>query len=356
MSGAAIALQRALVAVLAAAPDLAALTGIHDGPPADAAFPYRAISDGATTDWASPAFDRLQLEDYDWVLAGDAGAGARGAAFAGARLGYDAGRQDYLSGFVLNYADAAADWPRIVDAVGAARARGVSRVFLWALPQVARDGFTYFVIGEDDVQAYDDVDFPLALGREASVAPAFSTAIVTTAAGVEQRNADWADARLRFDAGPGVRSEADLATLIAFFRARRGAARAFRFRDPFDASSGAAVPLPGDQPIGVGDGTTTGFALAKCYGEGDEAQVRAITRPVADSVRVAVDGTERLTGWSLLNGGIVAFDAAPAAGAAITAGFLFDVPVRFAEDMLEVSRATFLAGEAPSVPLIEVRG
>jgi uncharacterized protein (TIGR02217 family) len=219
---------------------------------------------------------------------------------------------------------------------------------------VAREGFTVFDMGEGDVQAFDDLDFPLALGREASVTPAFSTAIVTTAAGVEQRNADWADARLRFDAGPGVRSEADIATLLAFFRARRGAARAFRFRDPFDWSSGGTVPTPLDQSLGLGDDAATSFPLIKRYGEGDEAQVRRITRPVAGSVRVAVGGIET-SGWSLLADGIVSFETAPAAGAEVTAGYLFDVPVRFAEDTLEVSRSTFLAGEAPSVPLIEVR-
>ena len=304
--------------------------------------------------WASPAFDRLQLEDYDWVQAGDTGASARGAAFATARLGYPPDAQDYFSGFVLNAADAATFWPRIEAAARAAQARGVSRAFVWALPQVARDGFTVFDMGEGDVQAFDDVDFPLALGREASVTPAFSTAIVTTAAGVEQRNADWADARLRFDAGPGVRSEADIATLIAFFRARRGAARAFRFRDPFDSSSGDAVPTPMDQSLGLCDGVATSFPLVKRYGYGDEAQVRRITRPVVASVRIAVGGAEA-SGWSLLADGIVAFETAPAAGAEITAGYLFDVPVRFAEDMLEVSRSTFQAGDAPNVPLIEVR-
>jgi uncharacterized protein (TIGR02217 family) len=57
----------------------------------------------------------------------------------------------------------------------------------------------------------------------------------------------------------------------------------------------------------------------------------------------------------LTGDGEVAFDVAPADGAAVRAGFLFDVPVRFAEDRLEVSRATFLAGEVTSVPLVEVR-
>ncbi len=298
--------------------------------------------------WAHPAFDRLQLEDYDFVLAGDIGASARGAAVATARLGYPIGGQDYFTGFVLNPADALTQWPRIADAAGAAKARGVARIFVWALPQVARDGFTCFLSGEGELNAFDDVDFPLALGRHASVAPGFSTAIVTTAAGVEQRNADWADARLRFDAGPGVRSEADIATLLGFFRARRGAARAFRFRDPFDSMS------DGDQRIGTGDGSMTSFPLIKTYG-GDDPQVRAITRPVAGSVSVAVGGETLAGGWSLLGGGIVSLDVAPAAGVAVTARYLFDVPVRFAADTLEVSLSTFLAGEAPSVPLVEVR-
>jgi uncharacterized protein (TIGR02217 family) len=298
--------------------------------------------------WASPAFDRLQLEDYDFVLAGDVGASARGAAVATARLGYPTEDQDYFTGFVLDPGDAAIQWPRIADAVTAAKARGVSRLFVWALPQVARDGFTYFDLGEGELNAFDDVDFPLALGRQASVTPGFSTTIVTTAAGVEQRNADWADARLRFDAGPGVRAEADIATLLAFFRARRGAARAFRFRDPFDHGS------DGDQIIGTGDGAATSFALVKRYGTTDP-QVRAITRPVAGSISVALGGVPLADGWALLDGGIVSFEAAPAAGVPITARYLFDVPVRFAEDTLEVGLSTFLAGEAPSVPLIEVR-
>jgi uncharacterized protein (TIGR02217 family) len=100
------------------------------------------------------------------------------------------------------------------------------------------------------------------------VEPAFSTAIVTTASGAEQRNSDWADARLRFDAGPGVRGEAELKELIAFFRARRGAAVGFRFEDPFDNSSNgmSGDPQPEDQLLGIGDGVRTDFPLVKYYG------------------------------------------------------------------------------------------
>lgn len=303
------------------------------------------------TGWASPAFDRLQLEDYDWVTAGDAGSTARGIALATARLGYPIAEQHYLAGFVLRAEDAGQWWP-IHDAAVASARRGTAETFFWALPQMLRDGFTFFAIdeGEGAVDAFDEVDFPLAIGARATVETAFSTAIVTTAAGHEQRNADWADARLRFDAGPGVRSEGDIAGLIAFFRARHGPARGFRFRDPFDHRSGAG-PAATDQAIGTGDGTRTRFALTKAYGD----QLRRITRPVAGSVRVAVNGVEQATGWSIEPGGVIAFAVAPAAGAVVRAGYLFDVPVRFAEDRLEVGLASFAAGEAPSVPLIEIR-
>jgi uncharacterized protein (TIGR02217 family) len=147
-----------------------------------------------------------------------------------------------------------------------------------------------------------------------------------------------------------------LATLIAFFRARRGAAIAFRFADPFDDSSNGAtgVPTALDQVVGVGDGVKTEFALTKTYGSGASAQVRRITRPRAGSVVVALNGIAT-TAWSLGAMGQISFETAPAIGVQITAGFRFDVPVRFAEDRLNASRATFAAGSFASVPLIEVK-
>jgi uncharacterized protein (TIGR02217 family) len=297
--------------------------------------------------WVRPAFDVLQLEDYDFVVAGNAAATARSVAAAQARLGYAAGETDYFSGFVLR-PDTGADWRDIDAAAEAAQARGVRYAFVWALPQVIRDGFVHFEEEAGDVQAFDDVLFPVALGREAEVAPEFSTAIVTSAGGHEARNASWAAPRTRYDVGPGVRSEADIATLLAFFRARMGPARGFRLRDPFDGSSGAGTAL--DQRIGVGDGVNTRFALVKLYGEAE----RRITRPVSGSVTVAVDGVET-SAFSLVAGGFVELDVAPVEGAVVTAGFLFDVAVRFAEDRLSVTRATFLAGAAASVPLLEIR-
>ncbi|MDT0506797.1 DUF2460 domain-containing protein [Novosphingobium sp. MMS21-SN21R] len=308
--------------------------------------------------WASPAFDTLQLEDYDWVTAGKDALRSQGRAIAEARMGYPRERQHYLSGFVLNASNAEPEWQRIDAAASEAVALGVAETFIWAQPQVSRDGYVRLpeTSGDETMQSFDDVLFPLALGRDASVTPEFSTNVTITASGFERRNSLWSDARLRFDVGPGVRSEAELGELIAFFRARRGQARGFLLRDPSDFSSNGmtGTVTPGDQVIGTGDGATARFALAKHYGQSDEAQRRRITRPRAGSLRVSINGVE--TGnFTVEPLGVIAFATAPSAGAVVRAGFLFDVPVRFAEDRLDISGAEFAAGEAPSVPLIELR-
>ena len=291
--------------------------------------------------WAAPAFDVLQLEDYDWAAAGDAAASARGIAAIEARLGYPVDDQHYLAGFVLRPEDRW-QWPNVAAAAGRARRRGVARTFVWALPQVLRDGFVHFD-QEEDVDAFDDVLFPLAMGREAEVVPEVSTSIVTSAGGREKRNAEWAEARTSYDIGPGLRSEMDVAELLAFFRARMGPARGFRLRDPFDC-------FALDELIGVGDGVTTVFQLVRRYG----SVVRRITRPVAQTLVVEIDGAET-EDFTLGEGGVVTLGLAPAEDVVVTARFLFDVPVRFAEDRLSVSRATFLAGALASVPLVEIR-
>ena len=291
--------------------------------------------------WAFPAFDILQLEDYDWVTAGDTASSAAGATAAMQRLGYPPGAQDYLSGFVLR-PEEAAQWDAIDAAAETARRRGVRHAYVWALPQVTRDGFLHWD-EEDEVDAFDDVLFPLELGREVEVTPAFQTAIVTSAGGRETRNAGWDGARTRYDAGPGIRDAADIATLLAFFRARSGPARGFRLRDPFDASVADVV-------IGTGDAVLRRFALVARYGDA----VRRLTRPVGGSVRIAVDGIAT-NAFMLEAGGLIVLDDVPAAGAIVTASCDFDVPVRFAEDQLNVARATFGAGAAVSVPLIEIR-
>ena len=315
--------------------------------------------------WAYPAFDILQLEDYSFVTAANQAGQVRGRALVETQLLYPRARQHYLAGFVLSQHDAAVQWPLVADAAAAALALGVAETFVWAWPQVARDGFTPFQIDdagpEDEMASFHDVRFPLELGFGAAGGPAFSTQVVVTGSGAEQRNAEWSDARLEYDAGLGIRSEDDLKRLVAFFRARRGQAHGFRFLDPLDNSSavGSSDPTPFDQLLATGDGGTTRFALIKAYGEAalpdEPPQVRRITRPWPETMTVAVGGVAQPGGWQLAAGSTIDFDQAPPVGAAVTAGFRFDVPVRFATDRIEVSIAGWRAGELPSVPLIEIR-
>jgi uncharacterized protein (TIGR02217 family) len=301
--------------------------------------------------WRAPAFDILQLEDYEWVTQGLTTSRFEALEQARQRLGHELESCQYLAGFV-SAPQLTRDWNAIMAAANAAIIAGYRDVFIWALPQVLRDSLTIFK-GEQDVQAFQDVMFPLELGQNAVVEPCFSTTIATAPGGFEYRNANWQQARLRFDIGPGLRSIEDIQVLLAFFRSMRGNAVAFRFRDSTDFSSSGMVnePASGDVLLGIGDGRRQRFELVKNYGAGE---VRRITRPVVDSLRISLGGAS-VDNWSLATDGVIEFAEPPQVGVEVRAGFLFDVPVRFEEESLRVSRKTYLAGEIASVPLIEVR-
>ena len=203
---------------------------------------------------------------------------------------------------------------------------------------------------------FHEIRFPFAVAIGAVGGPQRRTEIVTLISGREERNSPWADSLRRWDAGPGVKSLDDLNTLIAFFEARRGRLHGFRFRDPIDNRSCApsAVPSMLDQLIGTGDGVTTAFQLVKTYASGAESWARTIAKPVEGTVVVAVDGVEAAVSVDHTTGQ-VSFAAPPADGAAITAGFAFDCPVRFDTDQLDIALDAVGAGEAPSVPLVELK-
>ena len=206
---------------------------------------------------------------------------------------------------------------------------------------------------------FHEIRFPLDVSLGSRGGPVRRTDIVTLASGREHRNARWAHARRRYDAGLGVRTLDALHAVIAFFEERRGRLHGFRFRDRVDHRSGppsrAVGPL--DQRIGTGDAATRSFPLVKLYGTGGTAYARPIAKPVAGSVRVAIAGVEQAvgTGFSCDPAtGLVTFPAPPPDGAAITAGFAFDVPVRFDTDELEIDLSAFEAGEIPRIPLVEI--
>ena len=179
------------------------------------------------------------------------------------------------------------------------------------------------------------------------------TEVVTLASGFERRSSPWAGGRRRYLIGAGVRSLDDAAVLVAFFEARRGRLHGFRFKDfaDFKSCAPSATTAATDQAIGTGDGAETAFQLVKAYGD----LARTIVKPVAGTVKVAVAGVVTTAFTVDTATGIVTFDAAPAAAAAVTAGFEFDTPVRFDADRIDVTLEGFDAGRVVAVPLVEVR-
>jgi uncharacterized protein (TIGR02217 family) len=208
---------------------------------------------------------------------------------------------------------------------------------------------------------FHEILFPLDIALRSAGGPERRTEIVSFGSGREQRNARWAHSRRRYDAGYGVKTLEALQAVVSFFEERRGQLYGFRWRDRLDhASSAPGAPLsPLDQGIGIGDGATASFALVKTYGAAHAPYQRPIAKPVAGSVRVAVGGVElTASAFSCDPGsGVVSFlpGHIPANGAAVTAGFLFDVPVRFDTDYLEVDLSAFEAGAIPKIPLVEIR-
>jgi len=202
--------------------------------------------------------------------------------------------------------------------------------------------------------SFHPVRFPLDIALGARGGPERATDIVTLASGREERNSRWARSRRKYNAGYGVKSRADMQAVLAFFEERRGQFHAFLWRDGLDYCSGGMVPGATDQAIGTGDGVKTSFQLVKRYGADFDPYLRPITKPVPGSVLLAVDGLE--TGDFEVDEitGVVTLETAPEAGVQVTAGFLFDVPVRFDTDRLDIELTSFDAAEAPSIPLIEV--
>lgn len=206
--------------------------------------------------------------------------------------------------------------------------------------------------------AFHEIRFPDNISRGARGGPERRTQIVELASGDEERNASWANSRRRYDVAYGIRRADDLAAAVAFFEARNGRLYGFRYKDWADYKSGlpSQAVTPIDQRIGTGDGSTTTFALVKRYASGGQSWARTIGKPVAGTVRVAVNSVEQASGWALDGTtGTVTFAAAPSAGMAITAGFEFDVPVRFDTDMLDVTLDLERLGSITSIPLMEIR-
>jgi uncharacterized protein (TIGR02217 family) len=208
--------------------------------------------------------------------------------------------------------------------------------------------------------AFHEVRFPAKLSFGSVGGPERRTEIVALTNGFEERNTPWAQSRRRYDAGLSLRSLDDIGELIAFFEARQGQLCGFRWKDWADYKSCPASATVGyeDELIGTGDGLAVDFQLSKTYASGPSSERRAIAKPVQGTLRVGLQGDELVETVHYAvdyASGVVTFLSPPAVGERVTAGFEFDVPVRFDTDRIQVSVASFQAGEVPQVPVVEVR-
>ncbi|MDC7677253.1 DUF2460 domain-containing protein [Asticcacaulis machinosus] len=198
---------------------------------------------------------------------------------------------------------------------------------------------------------FHDIRFPVRLAFGSGVSIERRTEITTLASGYERRISPWAQGRRHYLIGAGVRSLTDAAELLTFYEAREGRLHGFRFKDFADFKSGAlnAVVSSTDQVIGTGDGVRKTFQLTKAYG----AVMRPIAKPVEGTVTVAVNGATATPTVDFVTGQVT-FSTAPVAGAVISAGYEFDVPVRFNSDRIEMTLESFEAGRVAAVALIEI--
>lgn len=208
--------------------------------------------------------------------------------------------------------------------------------------------------------AFHEVQFPTGISKGSSGGPMRMTDVVTLRSGYEQRNTIWADSRRRYDAGLGLQNLKDLYLVLEFFEARRGRLHGFRWKDWADYKSLDPITATSatDVALGTGDASTTEFQLRKTYSDAGGSYTREITKPVSGSVKVAVNGSAQTEGVDFTvdtTTGIITFTTAPGSGLSVTAGFEFDVPVRFDQDEISISVEQFNAGAIPSIDIVEIR-
>lgn len=211
--------------------------------------------------------------------------------------------------------------------------------------------------------SFHEIRFPTNLSYGTTFGPRFNTNVIELDSGGEQRVQRWSGAGKRMgDVAYAIKSRENLAQVTAFFIARRGAANGFRFKDFLDFTSAddhIGSTANDDQLIATGNGTQTQFQLLKRYLDDTTSVIRNITKPVEDTVKIALNGVNQSSGWSVdTTTGIVTFTSAPGNGVGITAGFEFDVPVRFDRSIdqgaLQSALDDYGHGHVQSLPIVEL--
>lgn len=200
------------------------------------------------------------------------------------------------------------------------------------------------------MSSFHEVQFPTDISFGSTGGPGYSTGVVTTSSGGEQRNQQWAQSRCKYNVAHGVKNQAQLNKLIAFFRGRKGRAYGFRFKDWSDylAIGQICVPIP------LAPGT---YQLQKVYvDEAGYTDVRTIKKPVAGTVKVYVDGVLQTSGYNVdYTTGKITFITDPAP-ATVTADFEFDVPCRFDTDEMPINLDNWSSYSWSGITVIEIKG
>lgn len=199
---------------------------------------------------------------------------------------------------------------------------------------------------------FDDVRFPDDIAYGASGGPRFSTSVLMTVTGHEQRNQNWSMVRCEFECSHTVKTRSQMEYLIEFFHARRGRQRGFRFKDWSDFTIT-------NQRIGTGDGTRVRWQIFKLYDDGLAPFARPVTKIVANSltgITVGGDPVDPEDYTVDLDTGIVEFTDPPDDGDNINILYLeFDLPARFDTDEMNVSHDGWETMSWPSIPIVEIK-
>jgi uncharacterized protein (TIGR02217 family) len=199
------------------------------------------------------------------------------------------------------------------------------------------------------MNGFHDIRFPTDISAGAVGGPAFSTDVARQESGSEWRHIRRHAARVVYNVSYGVRNDAQMQELIAFFRARKGMAYGFRFQDPNDHHAT-------DAALGTGDGVQTAFELKKTYASGGATEERLIAKPVAGTVALYLNGVLQSSGFSVDHmTGVVTFAVPPANGVAVSADFSFDIPARFDTDALRMRTVAHGRTVWEDIPVVEIR-
>lgn len=197
-------------------------------------------------------------------------------------------------------------------------------------------------------------------------APRTSTTIGVASLGVEQRNRNWVKPLYRLSNPECIACHDTIEDLRDHWMVTDGPHLTFPMRNPYDFASArlqAAGRVPTlsavDQLLGTGDGIEDTFQFRKTYTRNSFTKTHSLVLPVESTVLVAIDAIEQAVGVDFTidrEAGTITFASPPGVGDLVTAGFLYDIPVRFeSDDVFEQILKAFETDGVAGLSLWEVR-